>query len=155
MDKQQLQQASDNGLVLVLLAMISSATFIPQLVKLAGFIINFFKAKSDKSMQSEKERNESLEEENRRLRSEKDQDYATMKKDLDELRTNYFDMREEFIELKGTVKSLDYENSRLKNELEKKEKALDHARNEAKNWKDKYTQLQLQHHQLNLRGEIS
>lgn len=150
---QQLQQSSDNGLVLVLLAMIGSATFIPGLIKLAGLIINFFKSKSDKSIQSEKDRNEALEKENRQLRSEKDKDHAAIKKEMEELRTNYFNLREDLIDLKGTVTALDNENSRLKKDNIQLEKALEHAKNEAKNWKDKYTQLQLEHHQINSRGE--
>lgn len=142
MDSQQVQQASDNGWVLIVLAIVSSATFLPQLVKVLGLIINYFKSKSDKSVQARQEKTESLEEENRRLRSEKDLDYAKMKSDLDQLRDAYFNMREELIEFRGTVKSLDSENTKLKNELVKKETALEHARNEARRWKDKYNQLQ-------------
>ncbi len=142
MDSQQVQQASENGWVLIVLAIVSSATFLPQLIKGLGLFINYFKSKSDKSVQARQEKTESLEEENRRLRSEKDLDYAKMKSDLDQLRDAYFNMREELIEFRGTVKSLDSENTKLKNEIVKKETALEHARNEARRWKDKYNQLQ-------------
>lgn len=140
--------------VLIALSIIGSATFLPQIIKFAGLFINFFKSKSDKSMQAKQEKTESLEEENRRLRNEKDNDYAKIKIDLEQLRDAYFNMREELIEFKGNVKALNNENTLLKTELDKKEKALEHARNEARNWKDKYDNLLKINYNQSLKGEI-